>query len=137
LARQQIGNPVSPNTDVGRESARYGESGFAHEPHNAQTQSFVDQPMGAFAARTAEAATSASAATAAAPGPVQRVRPIAVVEPAEACLGCGTCATACRRGAITINLQATPAAQIDVAACTGCGRCVAACAEHIIVLQTP
>ncbi|MEW6595294.1 MAG: 4Fe-4S binding protein [Thermodesulfobacteriota bacterium] len=42
------------------------------------------------------------------------------------CSGCGSCAAACREGAISLTLRAeTPV--IDFARCLACGQCIAAC----------
>ena len=51
------------------------------------------------------------------------------------CLGGGSCASACRKGAISFG--ETGAAVIDDTVCVGCGLCVKACPQGIIALIPP
>jgi len=48
------------------------------------------------------------------------------------CFGCAACATACRFGAITVDMRK---ATIDPAKCTGCGLCLAKCAVGVISMR--
>jgi ferredoxin len=54
---------------------------------------------------------------------------------AYGCLGGGSCAAACRLGAVTIEAGGPPV--IDDAKCVGCGLCVRACPQNIIELIIP
>lgn len=50
---------------------------------------------------------------------------------AYGCLGLGTCAAACKFGAISIE---NGVAAVDPEKCTGCGMCQKACPKHIITM---
>lgn len=51
------------------------------------------------------------------------------------CLGLGSCAAACRMGAIYINRN--QAAEVDREKCVGCGLCVKACPRGLIRITSP
>jgi len=64
-----------------------------------------------------------------APGPMTHARVLAKVD-AKRCNGCGTCASVCPAGAVTLR----PTAQVDPARCMGCGLCVNYCPSGAISL---
>ena len=51
------------------------------------------------------------------------------------CLGGGTCVSACRLGAISIDSYGPP--EVDRTKCVGCGLCVRACPQGLISLVEP
>lgn len=51
------------------------------------------------------------------------------------CLGLGSCAAACRFGAITIGEYGTP--EVDVEKCIGCGLCAKFCPKRVIHMILP
>jgi NAD-dependent dihydropyrimidine dehydrogenase PreA subunit len=65
----------------------------------------------------------------AAHAPVVPERVVASVN-ATKCSGCGTCASVCPAGAVTLCLTA----QVDPAKCIGCGRCANYCPSGAISL---
>ena len=50
------------------------------------------------------------------------------------CLGCGDCVSACKFGALHMNLE-TGLPEVDEEKCTACGACVKACPRNIIELR--
>ncbi|MDR0885029.1 MAG: 4Fe-4S binding protein [Clostridiales Family XIII bacterium] len=53
----------------------------------------------------------------------------------KGCLGFGSCVSACRLGAISMNQFGT--AEVDSSKCVGCGLCVKACPKGIIHMLPP
>lgn len=52
------------------------------------------------------------------------------------CLGCGSCASACPRGAITlVDVEGSRRPSFDAAKCSGCRSCERACLQEAIELQ--
>jgi Na+-translocating ferredoxin:NAD+ oxidoreductase subunit B len=58
----------------------------------------------------------------------------AVVD-ADACTGCGTCATRCQVDAVAVRDSAGGTAVVDVNRCIGCGVCTTTCAVQAIRLE--
>jgi len=58
----------------------------------------------------------------------------AVVD-ADACTGCGTCATRCQVDAVAVPGSAGGTAMVDINRCIGCGVCTTTCAAQAIRLE--
>ena len=61
-----------------------------------------------------------------------RAYPQGIMACAQGCLGLGSCAAACRLGAIAVGEQG--AAEVLPEKCVGCGVCVKACPQNLIAL---